>query len=468
MTKQRRAFTSYTDYLKTPHNDQETYVADDMMYEPENADFHLGYIGTGDLLTPLDLERTPLLHESTPLRQKYQLSIGATYIEPAFLVRESAAFYNDLIGQIAANGGLVDDPNRIFETDFYAWTPPIDYDKHMNFSRYFWIVPGEAADIHGVYITKEPQASKTSIYEFDGSVFNRIEVPIVDGLPAVGAAGEYVEDASLQARPIFRSNGTNWVVTEFLPVDDIPTDTSPFVSGDTVYVTRTGPDFNRPLVWMYSDQAKRWIAQPVVVSLAEPDVPREGMIWEDARIKPQRKFKVFTGGLFIDLVYTNSLGPSGVGTDKQYIYDIRNFFDSISLSDATDPWARENWWRHFEDLSPADRSALLSEDQAVRPIVEFWNGIDEVVGDTKDAQNDQPVYKKYSYDLLLNDIIDTGETTTIYAYNVGTGRDDTVLGFPLEFNDSGEFLFDLTLESDPSSAQILQGHHYRINTFYLG
>lgn len=453
MAKQRRAFTSYPDYLKTPRNDQETYVADDMMYEPENADFHLGYIGTGDLLTPLDLERTPLLHEETAFRQKYQLSIGATYIEPAFLVRESAAFYSDLVGQIAANGGLVEDPNRIFETDFYAWTPPIDYDKHMNFSRYFWIVPGEAADIHGVYITKEPQASKTTIYEFDGSVFNRIEVPIVDGLPAVGASGEYVEDASFPARPIFRSNGTNWVVTEFLPVGDIPTDTSSFVSGDTIYVTRTGPNFNRPLVWMYSEQADRWIAQPVVVSLSEPDAPREGMIWEDVRVKPQRKLKVYTGGLFVDLVYTNELGPLGIGTDKQYIYDIRNFFDSISLSDAKDPWARENWWRHFEDLSPADRSALLSEDQAVRPIVEFWNGIDSVTGDTKDTQNDQPVYKKFAYDLLLNDVIDTGETTTIYAYEVGTGRDDSVLGFPLEFNDSGEFLFNLTLESDTSTAK---------------
>jgi len=452
MAKQRRAFTSYPDYLKTPHNDQETYVADDMMYEPENADFLQGYIGSGELLTPLDLERTPLIQENSPERQKYQLSIGATYIEPDFQRRLSAAFYTDLTGQITANGGLVDDPNRVFDVGFYAWTPPIDYDKHINFSRYFWIVPGEAADIHGVYITKEPEASKTTIYEFDGSVFNRVEVPITDGLPAVGTAGEYAEDASNIARLIYRSNGTTWIVVEFTPVADIPTNTTPYVSGDVVYVTRTGPEFNRPLVWMYSDQAKRWIAQPVVVSLTAPDTPRDGMVWEDARIKPQRKFKIYTNGMFVDLTYTNAPGPSGVGTDQEHVYDIRNFFDSISLSDTSDPWSRENWWRHSEDLSPADKSALLSEDQAVRPIVEFWNGIESVTGDTKDARNDQPVYKKYSYNATLDDITDTGETTTIYAYEVGTGRDDTVLGFPLEFNDSGEFLFNLTLESDASSA----------------
>ncbi len=450
MKKQRRVFGAYPDYLKTPHNDQETYVADDQLYEPEDASFLLGYIGNGDLLTSLDLKRTPLINESSASRKKYQLSIGVTYIEPDFKRRESAAFYTDLIGQIGSNGGLVDDPNRVFETDFYAWSPPIDYDKHMNFSRYFWIVPGEAADIHGVYITKEPEASKTSIYEFDGTAFNRIEVPIADGLPPVGTVGSYVEDASNTARPIFRSNGTAWIVVDFLPVEDIPTDTTSFVSGDAVYVARTGPDFNRPLVWLYSDQAKRWVSQSVVVSLSEPENPRLGMVWEDARVKPQRKLKIYDGSSFVALVYTNALGPTGIGTNKEHIYDIRNFFDSISISGAKDPWSRENWWRHFEDLSPADRAVLLSEDQAVRPIVEFWNGIESIIGDTKDSKNDQPVFKKYAYNSILDDITDTGEVTTVYAFGVGTGKDDIVLGFPLEFNDSGEFLFNLTLESDTS------------------
>jgi hypothetical protein len=459
MPKERRAFNFYPENLRTPQNNRETFVLDDVLFEPENAEFVNGYIGDLSPLTSEDLDRTPGIFEINAERQKYQLTIGSTFINPETQNRESVAVYTDLVRQISANGGIVDDPNRIFSVNFYAWTPPIDYDKHINFGRYLWVGLG-TADVNGEYVTKEPSHSQTTIYEFDGTNFIRHVVDFVDGLPAPLPDGTFVEDVSTVNRLIYHSNGISWSLVNFETVDRIPTSISEIDPGDFFYVARTGPNDNRPLVWTYSEIAGRWLAQPVVVSPVEPDIPREGMIWEDSRNFPIRRFKIFNNGFFGNLNYTTSLGPPGVaGVDGEHLYDYRK------LDDA-DGWVRNNWWRHFEDLSPADREAITSDDQAIRPIIELWNGLESISGDDRGFRNDSPVYQKYAFDLSSEEIINTNESTTIFQYQRGDGDDDFVLGFPLAFNERGEFRFELTLETDESQ---FQGYKFfkDIHTGYL-
>jgi len=455
MAKQRRVFNNYPESLRTRQNNRETFIADDPLFEPEQANFLNGFIGDVSVLTDEDLARKPVVLEMTPERQKYQLSVGANFIDPDSQERVSAAFYTDMINQIEANGGFVDDPNRVFATNFYAWTPPIDYDKHINFSRYRWVGVG-SADVQGEFITIEPSHSKTVIYEWDGSNMQQRNVSIVNGLPPIEPDGTFVEDASVAERFIYRSNGVIWVLLNLDMVPVIPTQTATLDIPSYFYVTRTGPEFNRPLVWKYSGDAGRWIPQPVIVSSEEPETIRDGMVWEDVRVGSERVLKVAANGAFSDLIYTASDGPPGApGTDGEYIYDTRNFSDLDPNS-----WEANNWWRHHEDLSPED-AARAGEDQATRPIIEFWNGLEQVVGDVRDGRNDSPVFKKFAYDVGIDTIIDTGEGTTIFEYQRGSGRDDFVLGFPLVFNDTGEFIFELTLETDTSS---FIGYKYFLDT----
>jgi len=208
MAKERRVFTNYPESLKTDQNNRETFVADDPLFEPEQANFLNGFIGDVSNLTTDDLSRTPLILEITPERQKYQLSVATTFINPDTQVRESYASYTDMTRQIEANGGDTSDPNRVFSTEFYAWTPPIDYDKHINFSRYQWVGSG-TANVQGEYVTKEPAHSKTVVHELDGAVLTAHDVEIEIGLPVPGPAGTFVEDASTVERFIYRSDGAD-------------------------------------------------------------------------------------------------------------------------------------------------------------------------------------------------------------------------------------------------------------------
>ena len=179
------------------------------------------------------------------------------------------------------------------------------------------------------------------------------------------------------------------------------------------------------------------------------------MIWEDARVRPNRKLRRYDNGVWVNVPWTavkTLVGQSQI--DGTYLYDARNL-----TTDITDGWVKNNWWRHYEDLSPSDRALKTNEDQAIRPILEFWNGIETVPGDVRDFRNDFPVFQLYMYRLDQNDIQPLTDTyfpgiglqgrATIYQYQVGTGTDDFVLGFPLRYNSTGEFQFELTMETTP-------------------
>lgn len=453
MVVERRVFSRLPCYLQTDQNDRSTYIADDVMFEPERAGFVNGYIGDTSVLTEKDLERLPPIFESDAARQKYQLSLGAVLVDPDTEVRSGGAFYPDLVGQISANGGLVDDPNRLFETPFYAWSPPIDYDKHINFTRYYWTGPGNA-QANGEYVTKEPQGSQTILFEVTGTGFVSREATISISSPASPNVGDLWEDASDLSRTIFVWNGTAWVGVPFFVEDKLPTATTGYVVGDYVYVRRTGPEFNRPLVWRYTEDAGRWVAHPVVVG-PRPDNPSEGMVWEDTTLAPARSLKVYRNGAFTNLAWTGVSAPSGVPSGDSYVYDARQ------IRNIQDGWSAMNWWRHFDDLAPADREALQPGDQAVRPMIEFWAGLERAPNDTRDFRNERPRFEIYTYDFANDAVVQTGSRNSIFQYQIGEGMDDQVLGFPVRFNQTGEFLFELTLETGTDNDFTFNAPGYR-------
>lgn len=449
MVVERRAFSRLPCYLQTDQNNRDMFITDDVMFEPERAGFLNGYIGDTSVVPDSDLARVPPINESNEERQKYQLSLGAVLVNPETDERTGGAFYSDLVGQINSNGGLVDDPNRIFATPFYAWTPPIDYDKHINFNRYYWTGDGNA-EVNGEYVTKEPIASQTILHEITSNTVVSKTVHISNTAPSTPLVGTLWEDSSDFNRLTYRWNGSSWVLISIIPVDDVPADISSYVTGDYLYVRRTGPQYQRPLMWKWSEGAGRWISMSVVVG-PYPDSPTEGMIWEDTTLHPSRILRIYKNGFFSTLNWVGGV-PSGIGSPGDYIYDNRN------LSDGHDTWSDVNWWRHFSDLSPVDRNNRSSGDQATRPIVEFWAGIESPVSDARNYRNDFPQFTTYTYNVSQSEIEKTNHTTTLYQYRVGTGTDDLVLGFPLIYNQTGEFQFEVTLETDTVDGVI--GYRY--------
>lgn len=473
MTLQRRSFTSLPPYLQTNRNNLELAVTDDVLYEPEQAAFVSGFIGDTSKLTAEDLRRTPLLVENSAIQQKYQFTIGVAQKDPISGKFVSGAFYDDVLNHLALNGAIIDDPNKLFSCGYYAWSPPISYDKLVNPARYYWT--GDDDAVQADYITKEPAGSQTTLYQFDGSQMNKLSVTIVDGLPGSGTTDEVVEDISTTDRLFYKWNGSAWIEIAFQIAADVPNSSTfnvLYFSGDYVYVCRTGPDFNRLIVWVYRTPVGRWISVPVVISIDEPDTPTTGMLWEDATVPPARILRVYDGTQWQVLTYTVDAGPSGVPDSQTYSFDLRDL-------SSVDTWSATNWWRALSDLSVTDRSVLVDGSQGARPIIEFWGNIEPAVGDARTARNQNPLFNVYAvspdtFEVVTVDTtnfptLDSGaqETSTIFNYvRLLGGIVDPVLGFAIQYGTDGtpEFYLDLERKTITVAGDPLAGYRFYRDT----
>jgi hypothetical protein len=468
MTLQRRSFTSLPVYLQTPRNNLELAVSDDVIFEPEQAKFVSGFIGDTSKLSAADLSRTPLLIENTTLQQKYQFTIGVAQKHPIELTFLSGAFYDDLVNHLFLNGAIITDPNRIFSAFYYAWSPPIDYDKILNPADYFWTGPG-TAKTNGEYITKEAAGSQTKIFQFNGTSLSEIDVTIVNGLPLTGTGNEIVEDASTVDRFFYRWNGAAWGLIDFLVASDTSIKSSYFTN-DFIYVCRTGYNFNRQIVWVYRPNIGRWISIPVVINIDQPERPFVGMIWEDATVPPSRIFRIWDGNQWqlldtgtIDpfttepITYAQAAGPSGTPVTVTFLLDTRSV-------DDVDSWSAQNWWRSLNDLSLTDVGAL-TDGQGSRPIIEFWGNLEPAFGDVRNSRNQFPKFNLYALspttftiealnttnfpglDTSIN-YVGGNIVSTVFQYELGSGTTDSVLGFSYRVDANGYPLFVLTMETD--------------------
>ena len=109
----------------------------DQWFKNENSSFERGFVGQkqGRIL---DTTQDAYLGEPTVDRANYQL-------EPTAVVRDAKTqdilyqtTYEDMVNSVRFDGGNIRDPSRLFESDYYSFAPPIDIDKFLNYSNYYW------------------------------------------------------------------------------------------------------------------------------------------------------------------------------------------------------------------------------------------------------------------------------------------------------------------------------------------
>ena len=99
-------------------------------------------------------------------------------LEPTFSSTDQKVFYEDLINSLFNKGALTNDHRRLFDTDKETINIPIDLDKFVNWSMYYWVNPGfvgdgsviENADKHYVTIGRggtDWWSTKNAWYHYD-------------------------------------------------------------------------------------------------------------------------------------------------------------------------------------------------------------------------------------------------------------------------------------------------------------
>ncbi len=99
-----------------------------------------GYIGAKSVVN-YNPSSDYYIDESNNLRSRYQL-------EPGLIIKNSQAdiqkifSIDDYINQLKINGLTVNNLNKFINPEIYSYNPPVDWDKFVNFSEYYWIFNG--------------------------------------------------------------------------------------------------------------------------------------------------------------------------------------------------------------------------------------------------------------------------------------------------------------------------------------
>jgi hypothetical protein len=94
------------------------------------------------------------------------------------------ADYLDILGQISAFGGNVENHDKIFAQEFYAWNPHINFDKFTNFREYYWLpngpqevpIKGQSKEVVSTYKVTlvEDDDNQAFVFSPDGVTRNKI------------------------------------------------------------------------------------------------------------------------------------------------------------------------------------------------------------------------------------------------------------------------------------------------------
>jgi hypothetical protein len=175
MAKNIKSVKLLPEILRTEKNQKFLSSTIDQLLQPAQLERVDGYIGSK--LTPTYNNTSDVyIPESLNLRRDYNLEPALVVYNTGTEVQKVVAF-DDLTNQIALQGGIVDNLDRLYRSEHYSFDPQIDIDKFVNYQQYYWLVNGPDT----ISVTGAPKNS-TSTYQVTDNEINTAFVFSPDGL----------------------------------------------------------------------------------------------------------------------------------------------------------------------------------------------------------------------------------------------------------------------------------------------
>ena len=394
-TSSRKSHELLPQIFQTDRNKRFLQSTIDQLIEPTQLEKLSAYVG--QRYRPSYRSTDVFLDEVTQQRQDYQLEPTVTYKSNGEDI-DFAHQYIDIVNQIQAEGGSAAKHNRIFEQEHYAYTPPIDADKFVNYRQYYWLTDS----IPSVTITPENTGSTTTFgvtnvgfeaYQFTHKTTNNPDIIVYKGNTynfKVSAPGHNFwiktqpgtgEDDGFD--PVYvDNNGTDdGTVTLRVPAADSST-TNPTV---LYYQCEHHADMIGRIIIQGLDVDQFDPAENILGTLGFTD-PTGFELSSGMRI---------TFGSTVDSTYaSNTYYIENVGTNIIMVLNadleivetytdatVPDYWTINRGSDDRNAWSRYNRWFHIDVIRSVENKnnttvAITESLRAKRPIVEFLPGLE--------------------------------------------------------------------------------------------
>ena len=135
-----RTLNFLPEVFQTPPNAQFLAATLDQIVNPPNVANIQGYVGstfgTGVNAT------NAYVTEPTKTRVDYQLDPGVIFTRPNESTAQDFITYPGIIDALKMKGGITENNNRLFESQFYSWDSFTNLDPLINFNQYYWLPEG--------------------------------------------------------------------------------------------------------------------------------------------------------------------------------------------------------------------------------------------------------------------------------------------------------------------------------------
>ena len=386
----------------------------DQLVEPSALEKLSGYVG--QRYHPTYRKNDVYLQEVSAERQNYQLEPTVSYKSNGQDI-DFLAPYIDVVNEIASQGGSKTKHNKLWDNEFYSYTPNIDIDKLVNYREYYWLPSGPLSvtsiiDSPGSIIT-----INVTNQAFDGYKFNNKTSVNPDITVYRGNTYRFVIDTpghsfwiknqygtgtdDLANTDYVTNNGTDQgVVTLYIPTSD----SSTIPEAVLYYQCQYHQDMQGRFIIKDLDNETLDINENLIGVNGFTD--STGLVYSSGQKidfagdpvagRPQT-FYVEQVGKSIELVDVNTVTvyePYGVDTSEVWDqngvvgWDARGWGNTLGVVEDPDywtinrasqdlnAWSRSNRWFHRSVIETSNlKNSLVNElsesQRAKRPIIEF-------------------------------------------------------------------------------------------------
>jgi hypothetical protein len=477
--------------FRTADNERFINATLDQLTEKGQSEAVSGYVGRQD---SINFKSSDVYIDSANTdRFNYQLEPGITYVNE-YNEYQLYKTYDDFLNQIVNLGGYKNNHNRLFNGQSYAFAPPIDFDKFANFREYYWLKSGPDAIIvkgsdDSTVIDVDYILERSTYTSPNGVIFsNGLKVRFEgDVLQSEYKGNEYyVEGVGIKIRLVAvkemlltESYGTtSGIPFDSFLFDTVPFDQSKYVSATPDYLTINRSSIDRN-AWSRSN---RWVHKEVIEYTAEKNGHTANL---DETLRATRPIIEFTPNLKLYNHGVDSIAPVDLIDFKE-----TNAFNSVSGQTSFYVDGKQldkgDTVIFAADTNLAVRSKVYTVDKVTvnsveriqlveKTAVAYNNSINIKQGSTRAGKtyyystnntyelaqqktkvNQAPLFDLYDSDgIVLDDTITYPASTftgnKIFSYVAGTGANDGVLGFPLKYQNIGNFgdiVFESCLHTD--------------------
>ena len=362
------------------------------------------------------------IQEPTPSRQAYSLEAGMISTNTSGTVT-NALTYPDFVTHLSVDGANTTNQQRMFETDYYSWAPPINIDMITNYREYYWFGDSTgSADLPTLILTV-PFTSYTG----DGSTTTFAlpvsinAVPTIDETPIV-----FVNNIPVAATKsgnnmicsVAPANGTSVILYR------VP-DLALAITGDIIVNVS---DINSEGVTVLTSTMRVQIIDSLVVNGAWDIQPWDYAPWDDGG---NGLYMVDGIGLGVRLtpdsyIIRDTTLPQYVTIDRSSVYP--------------NQWSYHNSWVHVDSFAWSDMT--FPSRQASRNIIEFIRDIVLYPNQTWEESTD-PLFMLYDVEgFAYNDPVhypaSTFQGNRIFGYAAGNSPVDPILNRSLSY-DSNDY-----------------------------